>query len=279
MNPLCLEHNLSADEREQFERNGFFVVDDALPPDTVASLVPLCDELDAIGRREQNADSNARLNHYDVISKDRRLLELLDCPTTIAKVWDILGWNIQLYHSHLTVNPSIGQTPSTHGLALGWHQDSGQLNGDLETSPRPRISLKIGYFLTDTSEPGRGNLYVLPGSHLSDTFPGTSRDALPEGAVPVCVRPGAAVFFDRRIWHSGSTNFWHEPRRVLFYGYSYRWLRPRDEMNVAHYLTDCDPIRRQLLGESVTGGRGFTSPTDADVPLKAWLQTHRQLER
>ena len=37
---------------------------------------------------------------------------------------------------------------------------------DLESNPRPRISLKIGYFLTDTTVEGSGNFYVIPGSHL-----------------------------------------------------------------------------------------------------------------
>ena len=40
------------------------------------------------------------------------------------------------------------------------------LNMDLESNPRPRISLKIGYFLTDTTVEGSGNFYVIPGSHL-----------------------------------------------------------------------------------------------------------------
>ncbi|HIF10765.1 MAG TPA: hypothetical protein EYQ81_13625, partial [Sneathiellales bacterium] len=120
------------------------------------------------------------------------------------------------------------------------------------------------YFLSDTSETARGNFYVLPGSHLDDDFPGPDRKSLLPGAVPVCVGPGDAVFFDRRLWHSGSANYWHEPRLVLFYGYSYRWLRPRDDMDVAHYLDDCTPIRQQLLGLSPTGGRGYTSPTDED---------------
>ena len=30
---------------------------------------------------------------------------------------------------------------------LGWHQDSGRLNVELETNPRPRTSSKIGYVL------------------------------------------------------------------------------------------------------------------------------------
>ena len=63
-------------------------------------------------------------------------------------------------------------------------------------------------------------------------------------------------------------------RKILFFGYSYRWLRPRDDMTVGHYLERADPIRRQLLGASPTGGMGYTSPTDEDVPLKGWLEAH-----
>ncbi|MCB1738762.1 MAG: phytanoyl-CoA dioxygenase family protein [Gammaproteobacteria bacterium] len=276
MDGRCLQHVLSAQERASFERDGFFVVEDALPASMLEHLRAFADSVDGSERRKTGADPFERMNHYDVIGRDPKLLELLDWPTTFARVCGILGWNIQLYHTHLTVNPTAppGKTLQSHGLELSWHQDSGQLNADLETSPRPRVSIKVGYFLSDTSEPGRGNFYVLPGSHLHDAFPGTDRTGMPEGAMPVCVPPGSAVFFDRRLWHSGSANYWHEPRRVLFYGYSYRWLRPRDDMQVAHYLPDCDPIRRQLLGESPTGGRGYTSPTEADVPLKSWIETN-----
>jgi len=268
------EHLLSSDEYAKFERDGYFVVPGALAGEVVEELVPLVMGIDAEERAAHQSPPRERMNHYDVIGRDPALVALLDLPSTFHKVWGLLGWNIQLYHSHLTVNPAADPARTGNDLKLGWHQDSGQLNGDLETSPRPRISLKIGYFLSDTSQTGRGNFYVLPGSHLEDDFPGPDRKALPPGAVPVRVNPGDAVFFDRRLWHSGSDNHWHDPRLVLFYGYSYRWLRPRDDMQVAHLLDDCSPIRQQLLGHSPTGGRGFTSPTDDDVPLKAWIETH-----
>ncbi len=60
---------------------------------------------------------------------------------------------------------------------------------------------------------------------------------------------------------------------TLFYGYSYRWLRPRDDMTVDHVMDRCGPIRRQLLGAG-TGGMGYTSPGPEDVPLKAWMEQH-----
>ena len=183
--------------------------------------------------------------------------------------------NLQLYHSHMIITPPQPGSRDRGARRLGWHQDSGRLNDELEGDPRPRVSLKVGFFLSDTSTQGCGNFHVVPGSHLRNRleFPedGVSN---PPGAVSVCASPGAAVFFDRRLWHSASPNLSDVTRKVLFYGYSYRWLRPRDNMTVDRYLPTADPIRRQLLGISATGGMGYTSPRDEDVPLRAWLRDH-----
>ena len=85
---------------------------------------------------------------------------------------------------------------------------------------------------------------------------------------------GDVVFFDRRLWHARSPN--HSPivRKVLYYGYAYRWLRTKDNMTIPpEIMAGSDPVRRQLLGDGINCN-GFFSPTDADVPLKAWLQEH-----
>ena len=155
----------------------------------------------------------------------------------------------------------------------GWHQDSGRLNHELETDPQPRVSLKVAFFLSDCSVAGSGNFGAVPGSHLTNALVDPERtDVDPPGATVVLVPRGGMVLFDRRIWHTGTENHADYPRKALFYGYSYRWLRPRDDMQVAHYLERSDPIRRQLLGTSPSGGRGYTSPQPEDVPLRTWLE-------
>lgn len=273
MDASCLKHSLTKDEVLHFEEKGYLIVENAIPQSKVDELVPIVDNLDREERARTGLEPDARINHYNFIGKHSAFLDLLDCPTTFPKVWGIMGWHIQLYHTHMTFTPPEleGQTLEKNGLKLGWHQDSGQLNQDFETTPRPMVSLKVAFFLTDTSEPGRGNFYIVPGSHVRNDFPGPDRKEEMEGAIPVLVPAGSAVFFDRRLWHSASANYWDVPRRVLFYGYSYRWLRPRDDMTVDHYLDKCDPIRQQLLGVTHSGGRGYTSPTKDDVPLRAWL--------
>ena len=276
MDQSHLNHRLTADERESFDRNGYFVVPNALDAITVESLVEATDELERVHRPQyelRGLKPHQSLNVLDFIGKDERFLPLLDWPTTFMKVVDILGWHIQLYHSHIIVTPPLPRSSREVKRRLGWHQDSGRINIDIESIPRPRISLKVGFFITDTTETDRGNFHVVPGSHLHNKlkFPNDPA-ADPPDAIPICTQPGDAVFFDRRLWHAAGRNISDYSRKALFYGYSYRWLKPRDDMTVSHYMNGADPVRKQLLGASPNGGFGFTSPTDEDVPLKTWIE-------
>ena len=272
MNSLCLEHCLTETEKQQFEDNGFFAVEDAIPQEMVDKLVAAVDRVGAAHLGKNDLPSDARFNLLDFVGRDDSFIELLDWPTTFPKVWGILGWNIKLYHSHLIVLPPLPPEERDKSQRLGWHQDSGRLNFELEGEPRPRISLKVAFFLTDTSVPGRGNFSVVPGSQKSNTLEmPDDPTADPEGAISVFAKPGTAVFFDRRLWHAAGRNSSDITRKVLFYGYSYRWLQPRDDMTVEHYMEGSDPIRQQILGKS-TGGHGFTSPSEKDVPLRTWIQ-------
>ena len=259
MDTACLEHCLTEAERTKFERDGFVVVENALPPSVVKGLIEAVDSVKA---------------GVDFIGKHDRFLELIDWHRTLPKVWGILGWNIHLYHTHITVTPPVPLEDRPSKKRLHWHQDSGRVNLDIETIPAPRISVKVGYFLTDVSEGGRGNFSVIPGSHLKDEveYPADGVSNPPE-ALEVLVPAGTAVIFDRRIWHAGGWNFSDITRKVLFVGYSLRWFHPRDEMTVSHHMDRCDPIQRQLLG-SKTGNLGLTTPKDEDVPLREWMREH-----
>ena len=275
MDISCLEHRLTDEERTTFERDGCFAVEDAISQEQVAGLTAALDRLDAERRVEKELGPYNPINYLDFIGKDEAFLPLLDYEKIFPKVCDILGWNIQLYHSHFIHTPAHAADHLPETRRINWHQDSGRLNQELETTPQPRVSLKVAYFLSDTTELGRANLYVIPGSQNQNKLTGTKgEDGQPEGALPIKVKAGTAVFFDRRIWHASSPNYSDIARKVLFYGYSYRWLRPRDNMTVGHYLDRCDPIQRQLLGVSPNGGFGYTSPADEDVPLRAWLREH-----
>jgi ectoine hydroxylase-related dioxygenase (phytanoyl-CoA dioxygenase family) len=270
MNPACLANRLTPEEREFFETSGYLIVENALDTSTNDRLLAAVDRVDA---RERTVENRTKLlSVTNVVHEDPALVNLIDCPTTFPKVWGILGWNIYLYHSHIDVTPPADEHALTWRVA--WHQDSMRVNDELETHPRPRLSLKIGFYLTDASQPDRGNTLIVPGSHLQDDIDcpadGVSN---PTGAEPLCVKPGSAVIIDRRIWHSRSPNLWNQTRKVIWYGYSYRWLRPKDAMTVTHLYPQLDPIRRQILGDGLSAN-GVYDPLDGDVPLRTWLREH-----
>ena len=275
MDESYLQYRLTDDERETFERDGYFAVEDALSPAQVASLTAVTDSIYE-AKVAEGHDPNKALFHPNFIPDDPQFADLVDYQKTLPKVWGILGWNIYLYHAHLIVTGPNGEPENNR--TFGWHQDSGRVNKEMESTPRPRLSLKIAYFLSDVSEPGRGNFWVVPGSHLKDNMerPADGIGQL-EGAVPVLAKPGTAVFFDRRLWHAASPNWSDITRKVLFYGYGYRWIRTKDDMTVESLWEQSDPIRRQLLGWGVNAN-GFFTPTDDDVPLRGWLKEHSPAE-
>ena len=273
MDPSCLAHAFTETERLEFEQNGYIVFDEMLPPEMVAALTEVSDRIDAEERAVRGVGAHARLTVRDMVWRDKLFLDLVDWPRALPKIWGALGWNIQIYHTVLAYSPPAAA--GTHQVEYqGWHQDSDRVNWEIESSPRPRISVKIAFFLTDCSEEGRANFWVVPGSQEMDTYDIPADGTLPQHAVPVMVPQGGAVLFDRRIWHTASSNTTAIPRKAIFYGYSYRWLRPRDDQTVEHLYERSDPIRRQLLGYSPNGGFGYSSPREEDAPLRAFLREH-----
>ena len=75
---------------------------------------------------------------------------------------------------------------------------------------------------SDLSEPGRGNTWVIPGTHkLGHDSPNPStRDGIdggsrqPQGAIPLLVPPNSCVIFDRRLLHASSPNWSEHERKV-----------------------------------------------------------------
>ena len=264
------DHRLTEQEREQFETDGYLTIPNALDAATVARFTAVAQraasEFHARAETSRAETSRyAHLNQHDLIGRTPDYLELLDWPTTFPKVFGVLGWNIQLFHTQLVVTPPGHPGAPAGGYAF--HQDNNRMNLDFEGDVvHPRVSVKVAYFLTDLPEAGMGNFCVVPGSHRAATHD-------PNAAIEITARAGDALLFDRRLWHSASSNHSAETRMVMFYGYSYRWLRPKSAMDVPDVIGHCGPIRRQLLGEA-TGATGYFDPTDADVPLRTWIATH-----
>jgi ectoine hydroxylase len=248
--------------RERLKRDGFALVEDALDPDAVERLTGAVERVRCAESRNGDA-----LHRLAFLGLDDAFLDLVDHPAVLPLVLDVLGWNVYVYHCHLDVHPPL---PARAEPQWRWHQDGGRQNVELE-SPRPRLSLKVAWFLTDVPTAAHGALRVVPRSHTRDTLP-CERE--PVHAVPLLVRAGTAVVLDRRLWHARGDNRSDTTRRVLFYAYTHRWIRPRDDLGIdEERLAALDPVRRQLVGWG-TGAIGHWIPTDEDVPLRDAIE-HR----
>ncbi|HEX3300356.1 MAG TPA: phytanoyl-CoA dioxygenase family protein [Actinomycetota bacterium] len=255
----------SARMSARLDQDGYVRLPGALDP---ALIEELRDAVDATWKRHRTGSASAPLHLLAFLREDRRFVGLLDHRPVIDVVAEALGPNIFMYHAHLDVHPPEYK-PSASWM---WHQDGGIQNRDLETSPRPRMSVKVAYFLTDVSEPGRGNFVVLPGSHRLDTIdrPPHANDV--PGAVPILAEPGDAVVFDRRLWHMRSANRSRVTRKALFLAYTYRWVRPRDDLRLPPAsVPDLTPVQRQLAGVDQEDPFPLWMPDRSVLPLRDLL--------
>ena len=264
---IAIPTGLTDAQRTAFDRDGFLILRGALSPGEVERLDLAAERVWWQHRNAPPRRGAEALHLLAFVGADEAFLSLLDHPVTLPAVVDLLGWNIFMHHCHLDIHPP--EPPEAEPRWM-WHQDGGRQNLELETDPRPRMSVKVAYFLSDCSEPGRGNFRVIPGSHGRNTLPRPSEGgtADPPGAVPILALPGDAVLFDRRLWHMRSRNLSDLTLRALFTAYTYRWVRPRDELHVRpELLASLTPVQAQLLGAG-TGPIGHWLPGDRDAPLR-----------
>jgi ectoine hydroxylase len=265
-----LANRLTAGERERFETDGYLLVPGALDAGEVAALGGA---VDAVHRRflADGGDPRGECAWDDCLAEGGPFVDLIDHPATLPKVWGLLGWNISIYHTQLNVKPPSGKPPRT--TTFSYHQDSGRVNRELETDPPARLSLKVAYYLTDVLAEGYGNTWLVPGSQACKRLPlPAGGNGQPDGARAILAPAGTAMIFDRRVWHAGTRNWSDQVRRVVFYGYGYRWLHRKDDMALDPAAAGPSPVRRQLLGAG--SPRSRYAPRDGEVPLRDWLLEH-----
>jgi ectoine hydroxylase len=274
---------MTAEQRAAFDRDGYLMIRGALGPDEVAAAREALDRVYAARTKAGALGPGGSMHLLSAVANCPDLAGLTDHRATFGYVWPVLGWNIHIYHSHLDVHPPA---PARLPFRFEWHQDGGRQNRELETTPRPRLSVKLAYWLSDVSQPGRGNLKIVPGSHLTNQINGPPRRDIqwpdPDGALEVTARPGDAVFFDRRIWHARSPNHSGHTRKAVFFGYTYRWTAIRDDiaqMRASDWFARLTPVQQQLLGgiEDGNGDHAWGHYPNA-TPLYGWLKQRELLD-
>jgi Phytanoyl-CoA dioxygenase (PhyH) len=284
---------ISEADRKEFLDQGFLLVRNVLKEDHRAQLEAAMDrvyaEEQAAGSSSMKKDGTLHLLGF--LNRDELFGHLLTQPTLFPYMWGLAGWNIYTHHNHLDITPPAAMTEAP---SWGWHQDGYRQNSDPETMdpnlPRPMFSLKIGYVISDLSETGRGATKVIPGSHLWNSLPRPADTTIenpdPEGTVEITANPGDCFIFDRRLWHSRSPNYSEITRKMLFVGYTYRWIRNLDDMPIDYdgeWWANRTPVQRQLLGEATHTanywGINWNGYIDEEIPLRKELKTRGLLDR
>ncbi len=224
---------------DEIEINGFAIVRNLIDRDTVTELSR---HADSAWRRGVDPDrphskveiAGAEVEAVDAVRSVARETRLLG--TMLA----LLGPNIYVNYTGFTINPP--QAPDK--APMEFHTDGGRISREHAGGAEPRYSIKTSVWLTDGTQLGVGNFYVIPGSHKWRTRPDADLDAL---AVPVLVNVGDAIIFERRVWHTRKPNLSSTTRKVLFLDYAPRWMErkcPSVALSLNHYL---EPIENQLF--------------------------------
>ena len=265
---------LTPEQRQFVENNGYLVIKNALPPDVVAEINVAIDEIYGREKAADRLEKGGKLNMRNCIVQHDAFLQLLDWPTTAPLAWDILNWNIQMITSHLIVLPSSPEAPPAEVRnKIGLHRDGGTSSSEMQ-EPHPRILLKIAYAFSDQSDPASGATVLVPGSNRLSGRPAIDPETgWARGAISMNVNAGDAFIFEQRTWHGIGHNWSGKPRTTIFVGYAYRWVKPMDYILMPDELVaKCNPVQKQLLGV-VSDPLSYYLPKDADVPLKALVQS------
>lgn len=250
---------------QQFNENGYLILPGILTEEKVKRLNAAVDRIVA-----EEPESLA-YNIYNSIERDEEIASLIDEPTLLPLMVNLLGYNIQLHISHLTIRkPNRNDVKTETHSFINWHQDGPGPHFPKQNGITSTYYIKIGYILSDMSQPDRGNTKIVPGSHNKPFKPESHDvDGSVAGEIQVCGKPGDVFIFPQNLWHAGAPNRSDFTRRQLFLGYSPIWIRPIDYRTASdRLLENASPYRKQLLGVIDENPFNYYVPQESMVPLK-----------
>ena len=234
----------------KFKTQGFVHIPQAIPPDLTERTRRAFDAASERFYPEwQKGAAEGRLDPRffdipDILDQDDAFVDLVDLPTVLPVLVDVIGQDLQLNHTHAR-NFFPGET-----FTLPWHSDLQHVLG-VDLGQSPCLMAKLHLYFEDL-EPEQGCLAFLPGTHrLTQTYrvPQSYDSSRNEAVVKVVPRAGDVVLFDVNTRHMCESNRTEKARKSLIYCYSHYWVKhyanavPSD---VEKYATT--PPRRQLFG-------------------------------
>jgi ectoine hydroxylase-related dioxygenase (phytanoyl-CoA dioxygenase family) len=224
---------LTAEQVDEFHREGFVVLRALFDARAVATLV------DAVERIERAGDNTAagvswsddRVTTIQNIPLQPAPLCLsLQYPALVDAVTQLVGGPIRVTGGLL-----LDKDPK-HNWAIGWHQDNGIYVSRIPQGERDDVRGGLPVYSTqkmelarnvtcrvalDASTPENGGLFVLPGSHLENRWPAKTmaEDFADEPGVGVVQRPGDVLCYAPLLMHRSEKSAATGRRRVIHLQY------------------------------------------------------------
>lgn len=218
--------SISSSQREQFERNGYFILENAIPLSQLQSLRDEAQRFRAQMDAEMDAQGVTRIgithknNRYFISNRFKEsaaLREFLfsDLMAEICRA--TLGETAFLFNEQFVLKAA------ERGMAFGWHQDSGYIG----FAHRPYLSC---WCALDDMTIENGTVQVLSYeqagtrdwiSHQRETETGDMIGYRgEETGTPALIKAGGIVVFSSAVFHRSGVNVTNEMRRVYLAQYS-----------------------------------------------------------
>lgn len=231
------DESLALGEKDALDRRGYIVLTDVVGPDWLARLR---EEFELAFRRGSSivAGKESGTRHVAALERGDAIVDgVYTHPRVLAAVHHVLRRAFRVFQlSGRDPLPGFG----LQGLHTDW----------LPRAAPQRFDIVTVLWLLDDFTQTNGATRLIPGSHLA-TRPLPKSMQAPASRHPdqviVVAKAGSVVVLNGHVWHSGTRNDTHGPRRVLQCQFVARDAsRPADVANVA--LDRWSPAARYLLG-------------------------------
>ena len=240
LSPVAQPGELSDSERFMFESWGYLLIPGVLSPAEAGE----CYEASQRLHEGEDRTFGQVGRGYE---KEAGLAALIDHPAVLPKARALYGDRFILQASWNTMQPA-------HSGCGQWHQDgSAAYDFTVASNPAPLLQLRASFLLNDQTEPGTGNMELIPGSHRCP-LPLPAKLQQDGGDLPVgdivCAPAGSVLLFHNGVWHRTYAHRGDRDRYTAHYIYSPPWMRFADRLeNSPDFLARTTPMRRALMGQ------------------------------
>jgi ectoine hydroxylase-related dioxygenase (phytanoyl-CoA dioxygenase family) len=244
-------------ELEQFERDGFVILENVLDASALAELTAALAPYEAsrpMGRTAFEGQKSQRV--YSLAAKGDPFLRLAEHPRVIALVERLLMPNFLL------------STLQSNRLHPGEQQQAWHTDDAFYFMPRPHrlpLAVSVIWAIEEFTE-DNGATEVIEGSHRWGMEHPDEREL---DIITATMPAGSAIVFDGALWHRGGANASSGTRLAISPQYCQPWLRPQESQLLIvppEAARNCSERMQSMLGYSIHPP--FIGQVDGMHPLR-----------